>query len=157
MTATVTQRETLPNVGGGVGTPDSPSARAPARARLPVTFGDGKGPAVVWRAAKVAARRWWLWTSRPLSLAAMWRLSAVDPVRMPGAGRGLLLAVWRLSNVTDRLVMFAVTLAAPTGLQGPLRWLLARPTRRWGFYLLCGGTVAVLAVLSVAGQRTGKG
>jgi hypothetical protein len=140
----VTQSETLPNRPGRERGADSPSERAPARARLSVTVGNGKDLAV---AAQAALRRWWVWTSRPPSLAATWRLSAVHPDRVPN-GDGLALTVWRLSNATDRLAMFALVLVAPTVLQGPLRWLLARPSRRWGFYLITAGMFAGLTVVA---------
>jgi hypothetical protein len=75
----------------------------------------------------------------------MWTQSRVDAARVPLRSRPLRL-LWWLSNATDRMVMFAVVLAAPTALTGPLRWIAARPTRRYGFYLL----LAALAFLTRA-------
>lgn len=130
MTTTVTEREIRSPHNGRVPRIDSPPAPARAGARLPVTVRVDKAKAAVVG----AARRWWVWTAQPASLADTWRASAVDPTRVP-AGSTLLLTLWRVSNWTDRLLMFGLLLAAPTALTGPLRWLAARPTRRWGFYL----------------------
>jgi hypothetical protein len=79
--------------------------------------------------------RWWAWTERPLSLRGTWRASAVNTARVP-LGDGGLALLWKISNATDRLIMFALVLVAPTVLTGPLRWITARPTRRYGFYLI---------------------
>ncbi|MGI5236470.1 hypothetical protein [Dactylosporangium sp. CA-139066] len=91
-----------------------------------------------------AVRGWWAWTARPASLASMWRLSGVDADRAPERFPWLITA-WRWSNRTDRLIMFMLVLVAPTGAQGPLRWMLQRPTRRWGFYLVALVLAAVMA------------
>lgn len=131
---TVTEREVPARHNGYVPTLDSPAVRAPARARVPVTKSDRKIPAV-GGSITVAARRWWAFTARPVSLRALWRLSAVDPKRIPGKHGGLH-AAWFVSNWTDRLLMFALITLAPTALTGPLRWAATRPTRRWGLYLV---------------------
>lgn len=88
------------------------------------------------------AARWWAWTARPTSLRAAWHLSAVNRTRIP-LGATPLGLLWRLSNLTDRLVMFVLALIAPTVLTGPLRWLAARPTRRWAFYLVVAAFATV--------------
>jgi hypothetical protein len=82
-----------------------------------------------------------VWTARPASLRASWRLSRVDRSRVP-ADWWPLRAVWLLSNATDRLALFVVLSVAPPFVQGPLRWLAQRPTRRWGFYLIAALLVA---------------
>lgn len=104
--------------------------RAPRRPRVPLGL-----------LARRGLSRWWAWSSRPTSLRAAWRLSAVNKTRIP-LGSTPVGWLWRLSNITDRLVMFALVMIAPTVLTGPLRWLAARPTRRWAFYLIVAGFVA---------------
>jgi len=146
--ATVTQREIPARINGGSPRVHSPAVSAPARARIPVTHSGGKISGLAG-SIKVAGSRWWGFTARPQSLRAAWRLTAVDTKRVPG-NSGALTALWRVSNATDRLLLFALILAAPTGLTGPLRWIGARPTRRWGFYL-------VTAALAVTYLLTGKG
>jgi hypothetical protein len=124
--------------------PDSPSVRVAARARVTTTQRNpARGKRRVWTAVRTAAAGWWVWTSRPASLRTMWRLSAVTWARVP-LRSGPLLLVWRVSNWTDRLAMFALVLLAPTCLTGPLRWLSTRPTRRFAFYLLGAITAAVV-------------
>lgn len=108
--------------------PRPPRASRPARKPLRV-------------AARLGLNRWWLLTSRPTSLAATWRLSAVNRDRIP-LGSGLLALVWRLANWTERLIFFGLVALAPTVLTGPLRWLAARPTRRWAFYLVTAAIAA---------------
>jgi sterol desaturase/sphingolipid hydroxylase (fatty acid hydroxylase superfamily) len=136
--STVTTDGEIPSTPKPGGPPvDSPAVSTRARARVPVTVGIGNVLATV----RGTWSRWWAWTARPLSLRATWHLSRVDSRRVPGDST-LLRVLWRLSNTTDRLLMFALVLTAPTFLTGPLRWLVARPTRRWGLYL----TVAVFAV-----------
>jgi hypothetical protein len=100
------------------------------------------------RVVSLAGRRWWVWTARPTSLRVTWRQSAVDPKRIPGKA-GALRWLWLLSNGSDRLLMFALLFVAPSGLQGPLRWIAPRPTRRWGAYLIA----AVLAVAWLLGRE----
>ena len=109
-----------------------------ARARIPITHRIGKMWGLLGFLASEASlntRRWWAFTARPLSLRALWRLSAVDPARVP-SGSETWTSVWRWSNRTDRWLMFALIFLAPTGLTGPLRWIAARPTRRITFYAL---------------------
>lgn len=144
----VTDGEILSPRNGRVPKLDSPaapaSAGARARQRIPVTLRVRN-----WRVAAAAgARSWWVWTARPASLAAAWRLSAVDPRRIP-AGFGPLRALWAVLNWSDRLVWFALMFVAPSGLQGPLRWLAVRPTRRWGFVLVA----ALLGVAWLLGRE----
>lgn len=146
MTVTATtEREILSPHNGRVPRLDSPPAPARAGARVTATKRNRKSVAVrltgLLVVARVGARRWWAFTARPSSLRAAWRLSAVDVKRIPGRN-GVLRIVWQVSNWTDRLALFALILAAPTVLTGPLRWLAARPTRRWGFYIV---TVALAA------------
>ena len=120
---------------------DSPPAPARVGARLPVTFSVGK----VWSVVCAGCRGWWGFTARPMSLADLWKSSAVDVKRIP-AGFGPLRVAWKVSNWTDRLVMFGLIAAAPTFLTGPLRWLAARPTRRWAFYILLAAFAATFAL-----------
>jgi len=144
---------------------DSPAARAAARARVaaqpeavkppvsaaaPPTRAERasrppRPPRPPRRPVKVAARvglsRWWAYTSRPSSWRAAWRLSAVTKRRIPLASAPLS-ALWHLSNYTDRLIMFGLVMVAPTFLTGPLRWIAARPTRRWAFYLMVGAVAS---------------
>jgi hypothetical protein len=154
MTATVTKREIRSGVNGHAPSLESPPARTRVRARVPVTERVGKisgGVKTIGVKLRLTGRRWWAWTSRPLSLRAAWTLSAVDEKRIP-LRLGTLGTLWRLSNATDRLLMFAVILAAPTVLTGPLRWIAARPTRRFGFYAL----TAAFAVFALIGRYAGK-
>ncbi|QKW17385.1 hypothetical protein HUT12_23340 [Verrucosispora sp. NA02020] len=125
---------------------DSPPVSARARARVPVTLSVGKiRPGFIAASIRKGFRRWWLWTDRPLSLAAMWRTTAVDVRRIPARSEGLRLA-WLISNHTDRYLMVALLLVAPTFLQGPLRYLTARPVRRWLFYLVFAAFAATFAL-----------
>jgi hypothetical protein len=121
--------------------------RPPATARRRLT--------AATETARVALSGWWAWAAQPPSLAETWQQSSiVDPARMPRRRPWWLPLLWRTSNCTDRLVLFAVILIASAVLQGPLRWAVARPTRRLGLYLL----VAVLwLVLAGAGQSPANG
>jgi hypothetical protein len=145
--------------------PENPPVRR-ARAREatqkdPATDGDStpgsKGPpsAARRRLTAVVETTRWVWVAHPASLTEAWQQSSiVDPTRMPRRRPWWLPLLWRASNCTDRLVLFAVLLIAPTVLQGPLRWIVARPTRRLGLYLL----IAVLwLVLAGIGHNTAKG
>ena len=51
-----------------------------------------------------------------------------------------------MSNHTDRILLFALLMAAPTILTGPLRYFAARPTRRWAFYLVLTAFTATLTL-----------
>ena len=87
--------------------------------------------------------RWWVFTARPMSLRAAWRLSgAVDAKRVP-TGSPLVVALWWWSNRTDRLLLFTLAILAPTLLTGPLLWCAARPARRVGLYLVLAGLAAL--------------
>lgn len=122
-----------PPAGKPPGKPSGKPARAPRRPRRP------RPPLGLTLRRGLA--HWWGWTSRPTSLRAAWRASAVNRDRIP-LGSTPFGLIWRLSNWTDRLLFFALVMIAPTALTGPLRWLAARPTRRWAFYLLAAGFVA---------------
>lgn len=124
---------------------DSPPTRAGARARVTTT----REPVVarLAAAAKTAGRQWWVWTSRPPSLRAVWRLSATNRKRVPG-NSGFLFTLWRISNATDRLALFALLLVAPTAIAGPLRWITVRPTRRWAVYFVVGVTLVAFRITS---------
>ncbi len=155
MTASVTEREIRSGVNGHRPSVDSPAVSTPARARIPVTpryDKIGGGVVRVGVALRRGARRWWLWTARPASLRTAWKLSAIDDRRIP-LRAGWLRVAWLLSNGTDRLFMFALVLAAPTFLQGPLRWLASRPTRRLGFYVLAAAWVAFVLAGRIAGKE----
>lgn len=143
MTVT-TEREILSPRNGRAPRLDSPAVSTRARARIGVAERAGKALVTV----RLGCCRWWAWTARPLSLRATWATSAIDAKRIPGKAGGLRL-LWKVSNATDRLIMFGLVLVAPTVLTGPLRWLAARPTRRWGFYLVSMAAVAIFV--------TGKG
>ena len=83
--------------------------------------------------------RWWVYTARPMSLRVAWRLSgAVDTTRVPGCSPAAA-AVWWWANRTERLLLFAVVILAPTVLTGPLLWCAARPSRRLGLYVVLAG------------------
>lgn len=144
MTATVTQRDIPARTFGGVPEIDSPAVSTRARARIPATesadkISDATG------SIKSAAAAWWGFTAQPSSLTDLWSASAVDTKRIPGKHGGLTVA-WQVSNWTDRLIMFAFITVLPTFLTGPLRWLAARPTRRWAFYLVTAALAAVYAL-----------
>ncbi|MER7166744.1 hypothetical protein ABT336_11870 [Micromonospora sp. NPDC000207] len=141
MTTIVTEREIRSPKNGRMPTLNSPPAPARAGARIPVTFSIGK----VWADIRAGCCSWWALTARPLSYKALWRLSAVDTRRIP-ANLGWLRAAWHVSNWTDRLAIFALIAVAPTFLTGPLRWLAARPTRRWAFYLVLAVLTTTLAL-----------
>jgi hypothetical protein len=148
MTATATRSEIRSPHNGRVPNLDSPAVSTRARARIPVTKSDRKLSRVrvsgLLGSARTGARRWWVWTSRPSSLRAAWRLSQVDEKRIPGKS-GALRTLWKISNWSDRLVLFGLVMLAPTWGSGPLRWIAARPTRRWGFYIvLAAGAVVYL-------------
>ncbi|MER7331729.1 MULTISPECIES: hypothetical protein [unclassified Micromonospora] len=141
MTTTVTEREIRSPINGRVPKLDSPPAPARAGARVPVTLSFSKA----WSAVRAGCCSWWAWTARPASLSGLWAASAVDTKRIP-ANAGPLRAAWQVSNWTDRLLMFAVIAVAPTFLTGPLRWLAARPTRRWAFYLVLAAFAATFTL-----------
>lgn len=156
MTTTTTQGEIRSGINGHPAPWDSPPVRARARASLDVTHRDDKISGGLVRkvrsvlvAAALGARRWWVWTGRPASLATSWRLSGVDDTRIP-LKVGALNIAWQVSNWTDRLFMFALVLAAPTFLTGPLRWIATRPTRRLGFYLLAAATAVAYVLIGPA-------
>lgn len=141
MTSTTTQREIRYPINGAVPGVDSPAVPMRARARIPVTDGDANRKTT--RMSFVA--RTWQWTARPASLADTWAASRVDRKRVPNDS-GLLRALWTVSNFTDRLIMFALILVAPTFLQGPLRWLAVRPARRYGLYLTVLALIAAYLI-----------
>lgn len=131
-------------------------ARVHARARVESPPPDVKtGPAGRRRKAPKPARQvvrrpgprrylihWWAWTSRPPSLRAAWRGSAVTKDRIP-LGSTPVGLVWHAANWTERLIFFAFTMAVPTFVAGPVRWLVQRPTRRWAFYLVVGAVAGL--------------
>ncbi|WP_203822615.1 hypothetical protein [Paractinoplanes ferrugineus] len=128
----------------GVAEVDSPAVRARARARVPVADGDIK----FGDRLRQAVTSWWLLTSEPMTLLALWNASKVDRKRVP-AGNGVLRALWHVSNWSDRIVMFAVIAVAPTFATGALRWIAVRPTRRYGLYL----TLAALTGAYLYGRK----
>lgn len=144
MTTTVTPREIRSPRNGRVPNLDSPAVSTPARARITVTKRNRK----IGDRIAVAGRRWWAFTTRPVSLAALWRLSAVDPTRIPASSPALRWA-WQVSNWTDRLLLFALILVSPSVCTGPLRWCATRPTRRYGLHL----TVAALTAAYLIGRK----
>jgi hypothetical protein len=144
MTATTTEREILSKTNGRVPDLDSPAARARARASIPVT--DSEIKKADWVASLLDS--WWVWTAQPTSFQAVWRMSAVDRTRIPNNSTVLRL-LWRVSNWTDRLVMFALILTLPTAFTGGLRLIAQRPMRRVGLYL----TLAALAGLYLYGRN----
>jgi hypothetical protein len=153
MTPAVTHR--VFRSSGGVEKVDPPiadnayeSARPPtrARARLTVTHRIDRWVDIT----RSAAGSWWLLTTRPLSMRAAWKASRlVDPHRVPLRSRPLQLA-WRWSNRTDRILLFALALLAPSCLMGPLLWVAARPSRRLGFWLV---VLALALGLTAAGHQ----
>lgn len=123
---------------------DSPSERAsarraPARARIADTDSDRKSQA--------PEGGWWVWNGRPATLKETWRESAINTTRIPLDSKTLARG-WRISNWTDRPVMFLLLFLAPAGLAGPLRWIAARPTRRIPFYILLLVVVAAFYLTS---------
>lgn len=142
MTILTTPREIRSPQNGRVPTLDSPAVPARAGARVPITQRIGK----ILAAVKIGFVRWWGWTSRPLSLRNTWARSAVDITRIPNKS-GTLRALWHISNWTDRLIMFALIMLAPTAATGALRWLALRPTRRIGLYLTLAALTAAHLLL----------
>ncbi len=104
----------------------------------------------VRRRARRALSQWWVWTQRPQSYRGAWDESAVDVTRLPAGSPWWLLKAWQVSNWLDRPLLFALMVVFPAGLQGPLRWVAVRPTRRWGTYLL---VAAVVVALRATGGR----
>lgn len=145
MTVTDSETRNLDTPPGATG--DSPAAPARAGARLPVT----QRARQLWAGTRAAGRNWWAWTAQPASLADTWTASKVDPRRVPG-NAGTLSVLWRISNATDRLIMFALILAAPTALTGPLRWAATRPTRRWGLYIALTAFTATTVAHTLLGR-----
>ena len=141
MSVITTEREIRSPQNGRVPRLDSPAAPVRAGARVPVTHRGRQ----IGAAVRLAGRRWWAWTARPSSLRAAWVLSAIDPKRIPGKS-GALRLLWQVSNWTDRLALFGLIMLAPTGVTGPLRWIAARPTRRWGFYLVLTASAVTYAL-----------
>jgi hypothetical protein len=89
------------------------------------------------RAATADAAVTWIGvTRRPVTIREAWRRSgSLDKDRIP-AGSNLLAFFWTISNVTDRLFLFALVVICPTGLLGPLLYVAERPMRRVGFLLV---------------------
>ncbi len=91
------------------------------------------------------ARTWWAFTEQPPTFADTWEQSKVDIRRVPDRDARLYTA-WVWANRTERILFCALLLLAPTFLQGPLRWVAPRITRRISTYLLIllviTGTVA---------------
>jgi hypothetical protein len=106
-----------------------------------------------------AAHTSWALTVTPLTREQAWAESTVDPTRIPqvpGAHRAETL--WNLSNWSDRLILalplLLLSLAsrsipAAARIAGAGWWTLARPTRRYGFYLLA--IPAILTFLAAIG------
>lgn len=120
------------------GGPTRPRAARDARAivRTAVRFGKIRRRVTAWLdLAGVNARRWWVWTDRPLSLRAIWRQSDLDPSRVYKDSPALRSAWW-WANHTERPMLFVLIVLAPGFLQPLLRWVFVRPTRRAGFWLV---------------------
>jgi hypothetical protein len=77
-------------------------------------------------------RRSWPITTRPAKLGPLWRRSGSVGPRP--ADSDLLAGLWMASNLLDRPLLFAASFACPAILVGPIRWCVARPTRRIGLY-----------------------
>jgi hypothetical protein len=136
---------------GGPEPPDQPGADSPYERRASRILTRAR-PRLTDRSARIrhAAGTWWLLTVRPMSIQEAWRASrTVDPGRIPARSRPLQL-VWRWSNRTDRLLLFALALLAPSALMGPLLWVAARPARRLGFWAI---VLALALGLTAAGHR----
>lgn len=148
MTATTTPRDIRSPINGGSAKVDSPAVSPRARARVAATQSDGnretRGTKPITRAGGRVAS-WWAWTAQPVSWADMWKQSSIEPARIP-AGNRLLRGLWLVSNYTDRLAMAGLLLATPAAAQGPLRWCIARPTRRYGLYLAVAAFTATYLI-----------
>lgn len=84
--------------------------------------------------------------AQPMSLAEAWKKSGeIVPDRIP-ARSDLLGGLWLASNITDRLMLFAV-IGGLSALTGLALWCVQRPTRRVGLYVLL---LALLVVTSVS-------
>ena len=142
---TTTERDVRSQINGRVPGVDSPAVHARARARISDTDGDVK-PTKVRSPSRVAGlANWWVWTAQPASFAGTWAGSKVDRSRIP-ANNTVLFVLWQVSQWTDRLVMFALILALPAILTGPLRWCAARPARRYTLYLTAAAFVAACLI-----------
>lgn len=142
---TTTQRDFLspgpaPSLNG-----NSPGVSARARARVPVTDGESKKKSVRSFRPAALVEKWWVWTAQPATIADTWAASAIDRRRI-SANNSVLYALWRLSNATDRLIMFALIVTLPSLLTGLLRWCATRPTRRYSLYLTVSSLLLLLAL-----------
>jgi hypothetical protein len=82
-------------------------------------------------------RRWWIYTERPMSIRAAWRMSAHAyrdrvPHEIPW-----LLTLWRIDNrIGTRPLLFLLAMIAPHVLSGPILWCASRPARRLGLVIV---------------------
>lgn len=145
MTATTTPREVRSQINGVVPGIDSPAVPERARARVTDTKRDVKPSKAKTPRRVPSLENWWVWTSTPASYSGTWAGSNVDRSRIP-TNNTLLYLLWQVSNWTDRLIMFALILIAPTALTGSLRWLAARPARRYTLYLTIAAFIAAYLI-----------
>jgi hypothetical protein len=111
-------------------TSNEPPTAQPAEAAIAAAGWAGRTA----RRIRRAVTDWWAYTQQPASLAQTWKDSGeIAMNRVPRRLQGLYW-LWKASNWADRPALFLVLLLAPTVAQGPLRWCVKRPTRRWGLY-----------------------
>lgn len=144
MTTATTPRDFRSPINGAAPDLDSPGMSTPARARIPSTQSDRNGKSPAPRRGSWLSRQDF-WTIRPASLETAWNSSRVDTRRIPNDS-DVLRRLWKLSNATDRLLMFALIQLAPGFLQGPLRHFVQRPTRRWSLYLVLTALAVTLII-----------
>jgi hypothetical protein len=95
------------------------------------------------RRLRRALARWWVFTTRPVSVRALWRASGVvNTRRVPGASTRLA-AVWWWSNRLDRVALVVVA-SLLLLVAGALLWCTARPSRRAGLYVVAAGLLVAL-------------
>lgn len=132
---------------------DQTRMSARARARIAVTPRDGKILRVLAAAAgnvRSDTRRWWLYTSRPVSLRAWSRTLKVDASKVPGDST-LLRRAWTVDNhTTGRAFRYIAT-----GLQltaAGVAWLSCSPARRWFALLIVAVFCAPIVIHALIHQ-----
>lgn len=136
-TAVHTDRDVLPVEPPPGSETDSPPARARARTSIGITERVRKILNKI-RSASTWFTTWWGWIYQPPTLRATWDESGRIVARRipPWANRRRLLFWWKVSNKTERLLLFVLIAITPLCLQAVIRPAAERPTRRIGLYVV---------------------